>query len=189
MESSQILTLKTDYLKEATRPDKRKSTLAEYVRIISDCNIECTTSKDMVIFDDANSMVHGICINDDMRGQADFPAKIISIDYSHVAAVECVMSLENFEKFLDEGFLNVSDERKEFILNWFKLHPIRGQAIYRATPYYSEDVKVTPSHVVAASRDDGIKFPSAPATLTYPKPSEEEEDPEGSSAGKSGTTT
>lgn len=166
MTQDQIKTIYDGYMAEATRPDGRKSTLGEYVRFLSDCNVELTTSKDMVIIDEGNQLVNAICMNDDMIGQADFPVKIISLPFDHITCMECVMSKANLKKFLDSGFLSsISAAKKEFILKWFDSNPIQGQAINEATPFYDRDVKVIPSHVVGMKRDDGLISPVKPGSL------------------------
>ena len=100
MNVDQISTLRDSYMVESTRPDGRKSTTGEYMRFITDCNIEFVTSKDLVVTDDAKEMVHCVCLNEDVYSQADFPVKIISAPYEDIHSIETIMSRENFEKFL-----------------------------------------------------------------------------------------
>lgn len=166
MTKEQIAKLSSSYMSEAKRPDGNKSTLAEYVRFMSDCNIEITTSKDMVITDDTNQMVHGICVNEDMVGQSTYPVKIISLPYDHVTCIECVMSRENFKKFLDSGaVLSISAAKKDFMINWVDNLAIQGQHIDKATPYYERDAKVIQRAATSTARDDGLVSPIKEGSL------------------------
>lgn len=177
MNSKQIALLNDEYMKEATRPDGRKSTLGEYVRFITDSNIEITSSKDMIVMDNENELIHSVSINEDMRGQADFPVKVISTSFDRVACVECVMSNKNFKEFLNSGFLSglLSSAKKEFMVKWVDNLRIAGQHIEKATPYYDTEPKVVQTHVVPTAREDGLVSPVSPASLT-PVPDSVKED-------------
>lgn len=160
MDASQIKILKDSYNKESTRPNGTKSTLGEYMRFITDCNIEFVSSKDMVLCDDANNIVHCVCVNEDMVSQATFPVKIISAPYEDVHAIETIMSRENFESFLDEGFFsNIegwSDEKKEFMKKWARGLKIQAQQSPYATPFHTDTAGVISMPNLSNVRDDGI---------------------------------
>ena len=160
MNDNQIKILRDSYNVEAERPDGRKSTLGEYMRFITDCNLEFVSSKDMVLCDDTNSMVHCVCVNEDPHTQASFPAKIISAAYEDVHAVESIMSRENFEKFLNDGYFKDiegwSDAKKEFMLKWINGIKIQAQQLPFATPYYTSQAGVVSMPNLPHNRDDGI---------------------------------
>lgn len=167
MEASHISVLKESYMKEAVRPDGRKSTLGEYMRFITDNNLEFVTSKDMVFTDDENSILHCVCLNEDMVSQADFPVKIISAAYGDIHAVEAIMSRTNFKKFLDEGFLSglMKASQKDFMIKWIDNINIQAQQPSKATPYYTQkpDIISMPNKIMP--RDDGVIQPTSPASL------------------------
>lgn len=160
MNTNQIKTLNDSYKKESTRPDGTKSTLGEYMRFITDCNLEFVSSKDMVLCDDANEMVHCVCVNEDAYSQANFPVKIISSPYEDIHAVETIMSRENFEAFLNEGFFSNtngwSDAKKEFMKKWANGLKIQAQQLPYATPFHTDTAGVVSMPNMPHIRNDGI---------------------------------
>lgn len=172
MTSEQVKMLKDSYMKEAKKPNGKKSTLGEYMRFHLDSSIDFVTSKDCVIFDDENTMLHCICINDDLKSQADFPLKVMTADYSVIHQIETIMSQENFKKFLEEGFISslLSSEKKDFILKWAQ--NIRNQALQPmdADPFYSQNPQIIPMPTSIIKRDDGIEKATAPAKMNWAIP-------------------
>lgn len=168
MNANQIQVLQSSYNKQVNRPDGNKGTAGEYMRFITDCNLEFVTSKDMVVTDDDNGMLHCVCLNEDVYTQASFPVKIISAPYEDIHAVEAVMSRENFEKFIKEGFLSgISKQKKNFMIKWFRNIDMQKQQPNKATPYYTQKPTVTNMVDSAIARDDGITKISAPASMNY----------------------
>lgn len=169
MNANQIAILREAYMLEASRPDGRKSTAGEYMRFITDCNLEFVTSKDMVLMDDTNEMIHCICINEDMVSQADFPVKIISAPYEDIHSIESVMSRDNFKKFLNSGFLNnisgFSADKKAFMVKWCDNIKIQAQQAIRPYPHYDQNPTIIPKHANSIPRDDGLISPVSPASL------------------------
>ena len=166
MNADQINVLKTSYDTKSTRPDGKASTLAEYMRFVTDCNIEFVTSKDLVVTDDVNGMVHCVCMNEEPQSQCTFPVKLISTPYEDIHSIEAVFSQQNFEKFLESGFLNgISADKKNFMIKWTR--DLHMQAIQpsRATPYYTQVPKVINMVNKALARDDKATI-EPPATLT-----------------------
>ena len=161
MNAEQIQLLKETHMSEVEANGK-KTTLGAYMRFCLDGGIDFVTSKDLVVFDDTNNMLHCVAINEDGRSQANYPIKVISTDYGIVQQVECIYSQENFETMLNNGFMSsiISDEKKKIILNWSQ--SIRNQAIQpsRATPYYTTDPMIIPAPAVAGIRKDGITHAS-----------------------------
>lgn len=170
MNADQVKILKESYFTESTRPDGKKGTVGEYMRFVTDCNLEFVTSKDMVTTDDTNGLVHCVCLNEDVQTQASFPVKIISAAYEDIHAIEAIMSPENFEKFLQTGFLkDISVDRKNFMLKWFRNIPMQKQQSNKATPYYSQKPTILNMVDSSITRDDGVTTIEAPATLSYDK--------------------
>ena len=167
MNVDHIKLLRESYMTEATNPDGRKTTTGEYMRFITDCNLEFVTSKDLVITDDDNGIVHCICLNEDMVTQASFPVKVISAAYEDIHAVEAIISKDNFENFINNGYLSdiINDKKKEFILRWCNNIKIQSQQPVRATPYYTQTPTVHSLRNTGIKRHDGITNQSSPATL------------------------
>ena len=172
MTPDQVKMLKDSYMTEAKKPNGKKSTLGEYMRFHLDSSIDFVTSKDCIIFDDENTMLHCICINDDLKSQADFPLKVMTADYSVIHQIETIMSQENFKKFLNEGFISslLSSEKKDFILKWAQ--NIRNQALQPmdADPFYSQNPQIIPMPNSVIKRDDGIEKATAPARMNWTIP-------------------
>lgn len=144
MNLNHIKMLYESYMAESTRPDGSKCTTGEYMRFITDCNLEFVTSKDMVIMDDANEAVHCVCYNEDGFSQSTFPIKIISAPYEDIHSVETIMTPENFEKFLNDGFFKdipgFSADKKNFMVKWSKGIKNKAQKTppQHSAPYYKD---------------------------------------------------
>lgn len=149
MNVNHIKMLYESYMAESTRPDGSKCTTGEYMRFVTDCNLEFVTSKDMVIMDDANEAVHCVCYNEDGFSQSAFPIKIISAPYEDIHSVETIMSPENFEKFLNDGFFKnipgFSADKKNFMLKWSKGIKNKAQKTppQHSAPYYKDSPVIT----------------------------------------------
>ena len=173
MTSDQIKLLKESYYKKTKTPDgSRDTTLGEYTKFCLDGGIEFVSGKDIVVYDDANEMLHCMCLNSDAVSQANFPIKVISSSYEWVQQVEAILSRNNFETLLDEGFLSsiLSDSQKEFIKKWAKtIGRIQAQQPSDAEPYYTQEPTVIPMYTRSLKRDDGITYPTPPATMNYEK--------------------
>ena len=157
MDAKQIQLLKETHMKETERNGKT-TTLGAYMRFCLDGGIDFITSKDMVIFDDVNNMLHCVAVNEDGRSQADYPVKVISTDYGIVQQVESVYSQKDFEDMLKEGFLGeaVSEEKRNTMISWAR--NIRNQAIQpsRPTPYYTVDATIIPMGNSSMPRIDKV---------------------------------
>lgn len=166
MEAKQIQLLKDTHMMEVENENGKKSTLGAYMRFCLDGGIEFVTSKDMVVFDDTNNMLHCVAINEDGRSQCDYPVKVISTDYGIVQQVESVYSQKDFEKALNDGFLKdvVSEEKRNAMLAWSR--NIRNQAIQpsRPTPYYTIDPTIVPMGNTSMPRVDGATSAGKPST-------------------------
>ena len=156
MTLDQLKLIRDSYMVEAVRPDNRKSTRGEYMKLSLDGGIDLVTSKDLVVFDDANEIVHAVCINEDMRSQSSFPVKIISSEYAMIQQVECIMSQKNFEDFLSEGFLNgtISEEKKNAMIKWTRNIRNQAQQPLEAEPYFKTNPAVIPMADSIIKRND-----------------------------------
>ena len=147
MLSDQIKLLMAAYMQESTRPDGRKSTLSEYMRYILDGGIDIITSKDCVVIDEENQLIHGVFINDDMRSQASFPIKVMSADFGIIQEVEALFSQANFETFLESGFFkSLSEEKKKFLIDYTRSisNKLQAQQSLEAEPYFNTNHTVIP---------------------------------------------
>lgn len=166
MDAKQIQLLKETHMMEVEGEGGKKSTLGAYMRFCLDGGIDFVTSKDMVVFDDTNNMLHCVAINEDGRSQCDYPVKVISTDYGIVQQVESVYSQKDFEKALKDGFLKdvVSEEKRSAMLAWSR--NIRNQAIQpsRPTPYYTIDPTIVPMGNASMPRVDGATAAGQPSS-------------------------
>ena len=148
MTPEQIKLIVEAYLKAANRPDGRASTISEYIRYILDGDIDLVTSKDCVILDEERQLIHAIFVNEDMTAQASFPIKVLSTDYSIIQKIEGVFSQENFERFLNEGFLAdlLSEEKKKFIIEYTRArsNQMQAQQPREAEPFFKNNPTIIP---------------------------------------------
>lgn len=165
MTLEQLKLLRDSYMKEATRPDGKKSTAGEYMRLTLDNGIDIVTSKELVVFDDGNEFVHAVCINEDMRSQASFPVKIISGSYDTIKEVETIMTQKNFEDFLNNGYMNglISEDKKNAMIKWTRGIRNQAQQPMEAEPYFNTDPMIIPR---AESKIEREEYIAAKATVT-----------------------
>lgn len=178
MNASQVKLLRDSYNVPAKNPDGSDALLAGYIRFITtDAAVDIVTSKDLVVVDDANELVHAVCVNEDMRAQATYPVKIITTSFLNINCIESVMTRENFKKFLDSGFFSKSaewsDAKKEFMKKWIDGIKIQAQQPVRPTPYYTEEPQVISMPDKVMPRDDEISGYTEGASLAA---KEKEED-------------
>ena len=119
MTLEQITLLKESFMKEVTNADGSKSTLGAYFRICLDGGIDFITSKDCILFDDDNTMLYAIGLNEDAKSQKAYPAKIMTASYEIVQQIETVMSYNNFKQFVDDNTI-ATDAQKEFLKKMIK---------------------------------------------------------------------
>lgn len=171
MNLEQINLLKESYYKKTKTPDgSRDTTLGEYMRFCLDGGVDFITSKDLVVYDDENEMIHCMSLNSDAVSQANFPIKIMSSTYGMVQQVETIMSRENVDVLLNEGFMSnlLSDSRKKFISDWAKeVGKIQALQPNHPDPYYTQNPTVIPMNTKKFKRDDGIEHATSPATMNY----------------------
>ena len=77
---------------------------------------------DFLIYDDDNELIHAIKANvDNYRSAAMAPYKICTGFYGNIQFMEGLYDMANFEKVVDELFLNtglIDEEKKEYIMKW-----------------------------------------------------------------------
>lgn len=178
MTKDQVQKLREVYLTPAKRPDGKNSTLGEYIRFCLDGNIDFVTSKDFIMFDDDNNMLHCIAINEDMRAQPSYPFKMISCDYGVIQQIEAVMSRINFSTFLDTSFVSsiMSKEKKEYIKKWADDYKSQALQPIRATPYYEHKPNVISMPHSVINRDDDVKEISSPSPIGIHNPANDKKE-------------
>lgn len=121
MLKNHIDVFKDSYYKKSVGPDGvTAQTLAGYMKLTTDSNVDMCTGKDLVLIDGDNELVHCVFVNDDHYTQEKYPVKMISTSFEHIHAVEAVFTRNNFELLMSEGFLKdlVDGPKKAFITDW-----------------------------------------------------------------------
>lgn len=154
MTLDQVKLIRDALMQPATRPDGRKSCIGEYLKIVIDDQTDLVTSKDCIFWDDDNKIITAVCINDDMKSQADFPIKVITAEYDKINMIESILSAVNFKTFMDNGFIKTSEEKKKFAIENF-LGSITNQAQQPmdAEPHWNTNPKTIPMHTSRIKRE------------------------------------
>lgn len=127
--------------------------------------ISFRNTDDFVIWDDANELIHKITINfDGPVSGAAWPYKISTGFFGNIQFLEGLYNMSNFEKVVDEMFLNkglIDKEKKEMIMKWAA--NIRNHAMVpqHPGPYYPTVPQIPPCPPRPECRPDGI-FHGAP---------------------------
>lgn len=127
--------------------------------------ISFRNTDDFVIWDDANELIHKITINfDGPVSGAAWPYKISTGFFGNIQFLEGLYNMSNFEKVVDEMFLNkglIDEEKKEMIMKWAA--NIRNHAMVpqHPGPYYPTVPQIPPCPPRPECRPDGI-FHGAP---------------------------
>ena len=122
--------------------------------------ISFRNTDDFVIWDDANELIHKITINfDGPVSGAAWPYKISTGFFGNIQFLEGLYNMTNFEKVIDEMFLNtglIDEEKKEMIMKWAE--NIRNHAMVptRPGPYYPSVPQIPPKPPIPECRPDGI---------------------------------
>ena len=160
MTLEQVILIRDSYMKD---DGSGRNTVGTYMKFALDGGIDFVTSKDLVIFDDDNKLLHAICINENMVSQADYPIKMISANYDVIQQIESIFTVKNFEEVLNSGFLSpiVSDKKKGFIKSFASKIKNHNIAPKSPTPYYTTEPNIVPRKAENLERDDGIKHPTS----------------------------
>lgn len=167
MTLEQVKLLRETHMAEVTDKNGNKSTASGFMHLYLDGSIDIITSRDCVVFDDDNKMVHCIAANVDANSQGNHPVSIYSAEYAVIQEIEAVYDTTNLEKVLTEGFLSsIDDKKKEFIRQYAKTFANQALQPSKAYPYYPQDAKVVPmgNNAYNMVRSDGLAYPTTPAT-------------------------
>ena len=122
--------------------------------------ISFRNTDDFVIWDDANELIHKITVNfDGPVSGAAWPYKISTGFFGNIQFLEGLYNMTNFEKVIDEMFLNtglIDEEKKEMIMKWAE--NIRNHAMVptRPGPYFPTVPQIPPKPPIPECRPDGI---------------------------------
>ena len=105
----------------AAQIDMIKKSFEDYgyfVRVICDGGLEFVTSKETLVFDDANEVLYAIDINDDILGQQKWPARVLTAPYEIIFYIESIFTLDQLKKYMDEGSISsaITEEQKQAVI-------------------------------------------------------------------------
>lgn len=96
------------------------------MRLILDNMFEMHSSRDMLLWDDDNEVVHAIRSNND-NNDLQHPVKIMTTTYEHVQHIELHVNMDGLNTFLDTcSFQDNLDEIKTHLNEWFKTNSTGG---------------------------------------------------------------
>ena len=111
MNLDQVKLFRDLYTKESTRPDNgRKTTNGEYIRFCLDGGVDFVTSKDLVVYDDNNTLLHCVAKTEEFEASKVFPIKIISSDYAIIQQIETIMSKDNFLELINGDYFGTFND-------------------------------------------------------------------------------
>ena len=89
-----------------------------YVRVICDGGLEFVTSKETLVFDDANEVLYAIDINDDILGQQKYPARVLTAPYEIIFHIESILTLDQLKQYMDNGSIStaITEEQKQAVI-------------------------------------------------------------------------
>ena len=144
----------------AQKDDGTGNPLASVLSAIFNDEIMFRNTDDFVIYDDDNELIHAIKANyDNAIAGAAWPYKICTGFYGNIQFMEGLYDMKNFEKAIDQLFLNtglIDEEKKEMIMKWAS--GIRNHALVPKAPgpYFPSVPQIPPKPPVCECRPDGI---------------------------------
>ena len=141
------------------KDDGTGSHMAGRLAVVFNNEVCFVDTRDYVIFDDDNELVHCIRANsEDPVSQAMCPYRITTGMYANAQYLEGLYNMRNFKTAVKELFVDtglISEEQQEQIMNW--ANGIRNQPLdYKAKgPYFKDTVLPVPSDYKPEIRDDG----------------------------------
>lgn len=168
MTSDQVKLIRDTY----NANDGNGNTLAFATNTVFDNEISIKNTDDFVIYDDANELVHCVCLNaDGPVSQTISPYKIVSSFYSNILYMEGFFNMENLKKvikqlFVDTGLIN--NEQEKAILTWASsIRPSVPQP--DNMPYFPDTPLPVPSvfNTKKPVREDGIIHASSIGMESY----------------------
>ena len=139
--------------------------IADVFSYIFNNELAYVNTRDFVITDDDNELIHAIKPNiEDPVNQARYPYKIMTGFYGNIQYMEALYNMTNFQKTIKEMFLDkglIDQNQSDMIMNW--ANGIRNQACIPKAPgpYYKDTIMPVPKPPVPEVRHDGI-FHGAP---------------------------
>lgn len=121
-------------------------------------------TKDFVITDDDNELIHAIKPNiEDPVNQARYPFKIMTGFYGNIQYVEALYDMTNFKKVIKDLFTDtglITEDQESMILKW--AGGIRNQTVRpkQPGPYFKDTVLPIPQPPVIERRNDGLHHAS-----------------------------
>ena len=147
------------------KDDGTGNPIAAVFTVLFNDEISFRNTDDFVIWDGDNELVSVIRPNLDGPVQsAAWPYKISTGFYGNIQFLEGLYTMSNFEKAIDELFLNtglITQEKKDMIMKWAA--NIRNHALVPKAPgpYYDSVQMIPPKPPIPEIRPDGI-FHAAP---------------------------
>ena len=144
----------------AQKDDGTGNPLASVLSAIFNDEIMFRNTDDFVIYDDDNELIHAIKANyDNAIAGAAWPYKICTGFYGNIQFMEGLYDMKNFEKAIDQLFLNtglIDEEKKEMIMKWAS--GIRNHALVPKAPgpYFPSVPQIPPKPPIPECRPDGI---------------------------------
>ena len=161
MTKDQVDLIKSTCLKD----DGTGNPTASVFTVLFNDEISFRNTDDFVIWDDDNELVSVIRPNlDGPVSSAAWPYKISTGFYGNIQFLEGLYTMSNFEKVIDELFLNtglITQEKKDMIMKWAA--NVRNHALVPKNPgpYYPTVPQIPPKPPIPEIRPDGI-FHAAP---------------------------
>lgn len=144
----------------AQKDDGTGHPLAAVLSAIFNDEIMFRNTDDFLIYDDNNELIHAIKANyDNAVAGAAWPYKIATGFYGNIQFMEGLYTMGNFEKAIDQLFVNtglIDEEKKEMIMKWAA--GIRNHAMQPIDPgpYYPTVPQIPPMPPKPECRPDGI---------------------------------
>lgn len=164
MNLDQVKLFRDLYTKESTRPDNgRKTTNGEYIRFCLDGGVDFVTSKDLVVYDDNNTLLHCVAKTEEFEASKVFPIKIISSDYAIIQQIETIMSKDNFLELINGDYFGglLNDEQKKFFVNYvnnIKIQPVvpKSPNLFDNDDDVVSDARPSMSYIAAVNHNGSV---------------------------------
>ena len=154
-----------------SKDDGTGNRLAGSIACIFNNEVAYIDSRDYVIYDDANELVHAVRPNTEGPiEQARFPYRITTGFYDNVQYMEALYNMSNFGKAIDGLFVEtglISEAQKEHIMKWavgIQNHTIIPK---QPGPYFKDTMLPIGRPPIPEIRPDGIHHASPNDFITY----------------------
>lgn len=144
--------------------DGTSNPIASVFAYIFNNELAYVNTRDFVITDDDNQLIHAIKPNiEDPVNQARYPFKIMTGFYGNIQYVEALYDMNNFKRavkdlFTDSGLIN--QDQENMIMKWAS--GIRNQTVKpkQPGPYFKDTIMPIPKQPVEERRSDGLHHAS-----------------------------